>query len=507
MATCPSCAGEIGPSGRCARCQTVGAPESAGATRVPSELRTETVVRVWSGRSAGGPQSLEPGRLLDYRYPGEIRSLVVALGVVMVMLVAAVIVNPVVAVGVIVLWATLVVSTWLRISHHIASAAEITPDQFSHLHLMIEEVRQQFDMPYTRVFVVQSPILNAFAFGFKEPYLVVLHSALVDALDPIELKSVVGHEMGHIKFGHTRLSVLLGGLDIERDGMPFPLSLLAAVRRFIFLWWQRCQELTADRAGVLASGRPSKTVSALVKLNVGPTMFQHVNIDTLAQQAADLRVGWWRVWGFLSQISATHPFMVNRIQAIVDFVGGPRTDSDLAAVEPPEMLGSPRTESPSTPAGIVDEVPAPAPAPSAPAPAPGVAPRAASQPAPPPAVTASPVRTPKPVAPRDPAQPIPALLKVREGSNANQVFWLDGSQVILGRASDSEIPISDSRMSRRHCQVYWADGDYVLEDLGSSNGTFVNGEPIMVTRLHDGDRIALGHTVLEFALATPGDQS
>jgi pSer/pThr/pTyr-binding forkhead associated (FHA) protein len=130
-----------------------------------------------------------------------------------------------------------------------------------------------------------------------------------------------------------------------------------------------------------------------------------------------------------------------------------------------------------------------------------------SQQPPSPAAAAPPARSRIPATPPDPGRPVPAVLTVREGSNANQVFWLDGRQTTLGRASDSEIAIADSRMSRHHCQLYWADGDYVLEDLGSSNGTFVNGEPIMVTRLQDGDRISLGHTMLEFALTTPVDQS
>src|SRR5262249_17410605 len=125
-----------------------------------------------------------------------------------------------VLVGVLVAWAALVVVTTVKLARLLANAGEITPRQFAHLYPLVEELRQRFTMPQTRVFIIESPELNAFAFGFREPYAVVLHSALVEALNEQELKSVIGHEMGHIKFGHTRLGLLLGGLDV--GGVPLP---------------------------------------------------------------------------------------------------------------------------------------------------------------------------------------------------------------------------------------------------------------------------------------------
>ena len=49
---------------------------------------------------------------------------------------------------------------------------------------------------------------------------------------------LIAHEMGHIRFGHTRLAVLLGGLDQGKQDLPFPLSLIQAVRQYIFHWWK-----------------------------------------------------------------------------------------------------------------------------------------------------------------------------------------------------------------------------------------------------------------------------
>jgi hypothetical protein len=330
--------------------------------------------------------------------------------------------------------------------------------------------------------------------------MVVLHSALVDALDPLELKSVIAHEMGHIRFGHTRLSVLLGGLDLDREGMGFPLSLLAGARRVIFLWWQRCQELTADRAGVVATGRPSKTIAALVKLNVGPNMLSHVSIDALAQQAADLRVGWWRIWGFLSQLSATHPFLVNRIQAIVDFVGAPAAGLGAASSAPtPAATHSPPGEAAQpAPADVAnyrgqERVGSSTPRAHPPAAAPDVlvaAPSIAEPPAPQPSLHPAP----------PPPPPRPAVLVAHHDDGSRRVYELGPGETTIGRGSGNRIMLNDGRLSRQHCRLYWRDGAYLLEDLHSSNGTYVNGERITIARLFDGDRLTLGGTHLEFRL-------
>ncbi len=53
-------------------------------------------------------------------------------------------------------------------------------------------------------------------------------------------------------------------------------------------------------------------------------------------------------------------------------------------------------------------------------------------------------------------------------------------------------------MSRRHAEIVLAETGYVVKDLGSPNGTFVNGERITEHRLHDDDRIAMGGQVFVF---------
>jgi Zn-dependent protease with chaperone function len=233
--------------------------------------------------------------------------------------------------GIALLWIGAAVGTWLQVSETIGSSVEITATQFAHLHPVVEELRRRFRMPRTRVFIRQSPGLNAYAFGFAAPYVIVFHAPLVEALDLEEFKYVLGHEMAHIKFGHTRLSVFLGGPDVP---VPGALAWFAYLRALIFNWWYRAQETSCDRAGIVASGRVSKGISTLVKLAVGPRMYEYVHVDEFGKQAAELHAGWGRVGGFLSELSADHPFLVNRIKAIVEWAGPPEADHALRLHDP-----------------------------------------------------------------------------------------------------------------------------------------------------------------------------
>jgi hypothetical protein len=73
-----------------------------------------------------------------------------------------------------------------------------------------------------------------------------------------------------------------------------------------------------------------------------------------------------------------------------------------------------------------------------------------------------------------------------------------GSVVTIGRLPECEVVLKDAGASRRHAQIREQDGRFVLTDLGSTNGTQLNGETIQSRTLSDGDRITIGTTVLRF---------
>ena len=80
-------------------------------------------------------------------------------------------------------------------------------------------------------------------------------------------------------------------------------------------------------------------------------------------------------------------------------------------------------------------------------------------------------------------------LLMRHGSHVQE---FQKSRVVLGRSRDADFRLDDPNISRRHAVVYWEDGRAFAKDLGSTNGTSLNGRPIASAALEDGDVLTLG---------------
>lgn len=90
----------------------------------------------------------------------------------------------------------------------------------------------------------------------------------------------------------------------------------------------------------------------------------------------------------------------------------------------------------------------------------------------------------------------PFQLVMRSGPTPGKVFELSKSEVHIGRDINNDIVVNDSEISRKHARLIVQAGGYMLEDLGSTNGTFVNGQRLMgphVLRL--GELVMLGENV------------
>ncbi len=91
----------------------------------------------------------------------------------------------------------------------------------------------------------------------------------------------------------------------------------------------------------------------------------------------------------------------------------------------------------------------------------------------------------------------PSRLVKTEGSGPESVDLVP-PETLIGRDVACHVTIVDSSVSHRHARVYHSDGEWHVEDLGSTNGTFVNDRPL--TRpviLRPGDKIAIGRSTLE----------
>ncbi|RME87555.1 MAG: FHA domain-containing protein, partial [Anaerolineae bacterium] len=95
-------------------------------------------------------------------------------------------------------------------------------------------------------------------------------------------------------------------------------------------------------------------------------------------------------------------------------------------------------------------------------------------------------------------------LVMRSGPTPGTVYPLEGGQILIGRDAKNTITIADAEVSRRHARLTFQGGKYVLEDLGSTNGTFVNGQRLTGPHvLRAGDVVSLGeHITLVFEAMT-----
>jgi pSer/pThr/pTyr-binding forkhead associated (FHA) protein len=103
--------------------------------------------------------------------------------------------------------------------------------------------------------------------------------------------------------------------------------------------------------------------------------------------------------------------------------------------------------------------------------------------------------------PHDELQPGQALLLVKRGPNAGSTFLLENEQTTTGRRPESDVFLDDVTVSRSHARIERRGDSFFVQDDGSLNGTYVNGERVEETKLASGDEIQIGMFKLVFFAA------
>ncbi|HUN58653.1 MAG TPA: M48 family metalloprotease [Candidatus Binataceae bacterium] len=275
----------------------------------------------WRLRLPDQPPVLEDSRLLEYRHPSERWLLVLALALIAMLVIGGLLRRDkdILFAGVAIYLSMLVTSIQAK-TYYRLQGAEVTPTQFPAIYKIVEELRQRFRAPVTRVFVLRKVRFQADAFGLAPPYAIVLPHVLIDSLDLDELRYVLGQALGHICFGHTRIAVLMGG---EEASLPAILSWVAWVRDLIFAGYWRAELLSGDRAGILACEGVAKAIRAQLKISVGTDQVAGIRGEDLIEQAFKVSHGLTRLQAILIRWRSPTPPLIPRLEAMVEWAGLP----------------------------------------------------------------------------------------------------------------------------------------------------------------------------------------
>ena len=134
------------------------------------------------------------------------------------------------------------------------NSVRTAPKQFPAAHGLLVEVCATFDWPKApEMFVSQTPVFNAGAYGVDDPF-IVLHSAALELLDEEEVRALIGHELGHVMSGHALYHTIAAILFlVSLSALPFLAGIALLPIKLAVLEWSRKSELSADRAGLLGS--------------------------------------------------------------------------------------------------------------------------------------------------------------------------------------------------------------------------------------------------------------
>lgn len=207
------------------------------------------------------------------------------------------------------------------------NAVRCGPDQFPQAHALHVEVCTTFDWPVVpELFVSQTPVFNAGAYGVDNPFIVV-HSAALELLNEDELRVLLSHEMGHVVSGHSLYRTIAEILlNVSLGALPFLAGIALLPIRLAILEWSRKSELSADRAGLLGSQDVMASQQLFMKMAGGPRGAHPagpMNLDPFMAQANEYlqtNEGLDLVYKILNTLALTHPMHTVRAAELQQWV-------------------------------------------------------------------------------------------------------------------------------------------------------------------------------------------
>jgi Zn-dependent protease with chaperone function len=209
------------------------------------------------------------------------------------------------------------------------NAVRTGASQYPNLHALVVEVTGTFDWPTVpEMYVSQTPVFNAGAYGVDDPF-IVIHSAAVELLNEDELRVLVAHEMGHIVSGHSLYRTIAEILlNVSLGALPFLAGIALLPVRLAILEWSRKSELSSDRAGLLGSQDVLATQQLFMKMAGGARgalAAGEMSLDPFMAQAHEYLAtneGLDVVYKILNTLALSHPMHTVRAAELQQWISG-----------------------------------------------------------------------------------------------------------------------------------------------------------------------------------------
>lgn len=204
---------------------------------------------------------------------------------------------------------------------------QVGPRQYSTIYQIFRECVRDLDIyPEPALFVSQNPQANSYALGQENPY-IVINTGLLDLLDEAEIRTVLAHELGHIKCGHTiliQMAMWAMSAASALGELTFGIgNFVSQALIYAFFEWRRKAELTADRAALLVMDDLNPVMLTMMKLSGGSIKYANeCSLQEFIRQSDNYQAldedGLNQVYKFLMYNGAqgmmlSHPFPVERL--------------------------------------------------------------------------------------------------------------------------------------------------------------------------------------------------
>ena len=213
------------------------------------------------------------------------------------------------------------------------NSVKVGARQYSTIYGIFRECLKDLDIsPEPILYINQSPLVNSYALGQEKPYIVV-NSELLELLTEEEIRSVIAHELGHVKCNHSLLiqmaiwvmgaASLLGEITLGLG------NLVSTGLIYAFYEWRRKAELSADRASMLVMDDLNPIMNSMMKMAGGSKKYNHeCSLEEFIKQSENYQqldqdtlnqVYKFLIYNGGNGTFLTHPFPVERLHYLRDW--------------------------------------------------------------------------------------------------------------------------------------------------------------------------------------------